>query len=73
MNEILDYGSDFADDNDSINDDFSVPGSLDDEGALYGEESEARYDPEGIESDDDDRGCCHWSRYYSRWPKPGCY
>ena len=45
MDEILDYESDFADDNDSINDEFSTPESSDDEGDLYGEGSEDRYDP----------------------------
>lgn len=62
MDAILDYESDFSDDNGSINDEFSAPESSDDEGDMYVEENEERYDPEGIESDDDDRGCCHWSR-----------
>ena len=61
MDAMLDYESDISDDNDSINDGFSAPESSDDEGDMYVEENEERYDSEGIESDDDGRGCCHWS------------
>ncbi len=63
----MDYESasssdDYDDDYDSIiSDNFSAEKSSDNEIDSNAEESK-EYNPNGVESDDDDRGCCHWSR-----------
>eukprot|EP00795_Rhopilema_esculentum_P004046 gene4046-20219_t len=53
-----DYESDESYSSDSFSVDFSSEDDLDDL-----DEIEESYDPEGIESDDDERGCCHWSSH----------
>ena len=54
-----DYESDESYSSDSFSVDFSSEDDLDDF-AYEIDEIEESYDPEGIDSDDDERGCCHW-------------
>lgn len=49
-------------DEESEDDDFCCSDFDEDEIELDSDDSSLEYDPEGVASDDDENGCCHWSR-----------
>lgn len=57
----MDYEDESSDEEDANDISSSSEDESEQESDFEAAESEPSYNPDGIESDDDERGCCHWS------------
>ena len=61
ISQDMDYHDESSDEEEASDISSSTEDESEYETDFEADESEPSYDPEGIQSDDDDGGCCHWS------------